>query len=77
MLILYQLLHKQYLQYGSFLTHNIDINFGGQLFDQVIEIATVATNYAPLFFLHSHESEFLDGFIPNQQSTLAGTFDFQ
>ena len=61
----------------EFLVDNIYVRFGGQLFQQMVDIP-MGTNCAPLFsdlFLCSYESEFLDKLIKESKRKLARKFN--
>ena len=63
----------------EFLIDNIFVvQFGGRVFQQTIGIP-IGTNCASLLvdlFLHSYDSDFLDGLLKQKQKRLAQSFNF-
>ena len=62
----------------EFLIDNIFVLFGGRVFQQIVGIHMYAT-CAPLladFFLYSYEVDFIQGFLKNNEKTLARSFNF-
>ena len=62
----------------EFLIDNIFVEFGGQIFQQVVGIP-MGTNCAPLLadlFLYSYEAEFIENLVKSGKKNLARSFNF-
>lgn len=62
----------------NYLIDNIFVEFGGQIFQQIVGIP-MGTNCAPLLadlFLYSYEAEFIQGLLQQNQKKLARSFNF-
>ena len=62
----------------DFLIDNIFVMFGGCIFQQIVGIP-MGTNFAPLpvdLFLYSHEADFIQGLLKENEKKLAWSFSF-